>query len=1313
MLCRLQRAQSQTWEDELHPPGSAFTPNLFELTVQARICVGDHHMRVSALIDTGCRIPLLIRTGLVPKSKLCKAKLPIKIVTADNSPMDGGTLGCLLDVFLPIRAGASEKHLQCRSVWAYECFVHGSDLIIGYPYLKINRLSVDCPADALRHTTLTNFSRSQTTPKSHTHDFDRGSLNLLVPGTKVQEQVSRCPIDPPGPKANDPRPQDIRATSSYLAATPPRHTPTNSLAELVVHPQQPQFLSPLRPGSPRSGLPVADPPSTQLLLGLACTTTNSTTTTAYKCSQCNRVSNRIDFDCGCVVGDHTLLPVTQQQVCTVPADMSMLPSIPNVEIINVTNSTLDWWDELYFLDESAIPSGDNTTPAPDTWYTWCPFVSDSCIPGKSFPLAACKPIHMVDSSHQVNFRRLRTAFRSGNYRIRSSVFQEIVDIAEKQDVFPDVDAFSSQAHCRLPEYWSAHTDAFKKTWSNKVLWINPPIRHLSRIMEKIMRDNARGVILVPVRQNADWFRALAFIAVDWIDLPSGDPIFEDPRGRPLSTPPGMNFRAVIFDALDIQREVPEKISGAFGQEPSDDSIIRRLLLDYTPRKCSGVIESASPHPRARELEADLRHRFDDVMEKPVYAKDIDPRIRGPFGIAKIELKEGAKPLHKKFFRCSGEREDALKAMIEKFISRGWIVPSKSEWTSQAFVVPKPSSVIGQKQWRLVLDYRYLNSQTKDDPFPLPLIEDLITKQSVNRIWSIFDLEDGFHQMHLHPESQEYTAFVTPHGVYQWTVLPMGVKNGPAMFQRMIQWSLRDLTHVLVYIDDILVGTADAKSYAALHRLRERTRSVQVVPQEQVASVTPTITPTHAPQLEEDLPLGGEGQDPSPEHVLELHFQHVCAVLTAFRKHKLFVKGSKMHLFMEIIKFCGHILSYGQRRAAPSKLEAIRKWIPEIMTRVTHLKQFLGLAQYYAIYMRDFAKIAVPLSRQLKNRSAEDSKVVWDDEMRSALESIKRLMLENVVLHIPNPYKPYVLEVDSSDYAVGGVLSQQNELSELRPVAFFSRKLQGEDGKGQVKWSIREKETYAIVLILQKFRSWVASSLVQIVVKTDHESLQHWYTEDLNKATSSVGRRCRWHEFLSQFNLVVMYVPGHTQKVADPLSRAPWYYPGNPDEGDATFTGPMRQKPIPINATQQKTCLTLFQPAEQQRLLLLFEAGRDQGEDRDRMFGPKLPLPYSFKHGTIVLTHCLHLSIAISRIRSFWIITFCQNRDSFIAMAGNIASVCLLTYVPRYWSVTINMVTPVPPNYCLLLRDDTNSRCATVFCTVNVWRSVSDARSVRQ
>ena len=119
--------------------------------------------------------------------------------------------------------------------------------------------------------------------------------------------------------------------------------------------------------------------------------------------------------------------------------------------------------------------------------------------------------------------------------------------------------------------------------------------------------------------------------------------------------------------------------------------------------------------------ARLKEIFEDFLEKPVYARDIDPETRGPFGVARIELKDGAVPMKKKFFRCSGEREEAMDALITKMLDRGWIVPSKSEWAAQAFLVPKPPAPNGDKQWRLVVNYRYLNSQTKDYPFPLPLI----------------------------------------------------------------------------------------------------------------------------------------------------------------------------------------------------------------------------------------------------------------------------------------------------------------------------------------------------------------------------------------------------------------------------------------------------------------------------------------------------------------------------------------------------------------------------------------------------------------
>ena len=165
-----------------------------------------------------------------------------------------------------------------------------------------------------------------------------------------------------------------------------------------------------------------------------------------------------------------------------------------------------------------------------------------------------------------------------------------------------------------------------------------------------------------------------------------------------------------------------------------------------------------------------------------------------------------------------------------------------------------------------------------------------------------------------------------------------------------------------------------------------------------------------------------------------------------------------------------------------------------------MKAFLGLAQYYALYMKDYAKVAVPLLQSLRTGS-ETQKVAWTGEMKVAITKIKKDLLSNVVLDIADPMKPYILVVDASDYAVGWVLSQYNAKNELRPVAFFSRKLQGINGKGQLAWSVRDKETYAIVLVLMKFRSWLASSWIRIIVLTDHQSLQHWYTEDLSKVVS--------------------------------------------------------------------------------------------------------------------------------------------------------------------------------------------------------------------
>ena len=117
--------------------------------------------------------------------------------------------------------------------------------------------------------------------------------------------------------------------------------------------------------------------------------------------------------------------------------------------------------------------------------------------------------------------------------------------------------------------------------------------------------------------------------------------------------------------------------------------------------------------------------------------------------------------------ASGKRPCGKK--IKEYQEKGWIVPSKSHWLSQEFLVPQPST----NKWRLVIDYRYVNTQVRGCKFPLPVIEDLFVKQAGNQLWTLLDLEDVFRQMSVSECSRQYTAFCTPFGVFEWRVLPMG------------------------------------------------------------------------------------------------------------------------------------------------------------------------------------------------------------------------------------------------------------------------------------------------------------------------------------------------------------------------------------------------------------------------------------------------------------------------------------------------------------------------------------------------------------
>ena len=164
--------------------------------------------------------------------------------------------------------------------------------------------------------------------------------------------------------------------------------------------------------------------------------------------------------------------------------------------------------------------------------------------------------------------------------------------------------------------------------------------------------------------------------------------------------------------------------------------------------------------------------------------------------------------------------------------------------------------------------------------------------------------------------------------------------------------------------------------------------------------------------------------------------------------------------------------------------------------------------------------------------------------------------------MPKFDRPFYIRTDASRYAIGAVLEQVDEATgDHYPLAFWSRKL----APRQMQWSPREQETYAIICALKRYQSWVGTNRVEVL--TDHRSLEYWATEHIDTVASPAGRRARWHEFLSLFDLHVSYLPGKHNTVADALSR--WAYPASEGLQGTNIHGTEQDRHVVIEWDQEE------------------------------------------------------------------------------------------------------------------------------------------------
>ena len=279
-----------------------------------------------------------------------------------------------------------------------------------------------------------------------------------------------------------------------------------------------------------------------------------------------------------------------------------------------------------------------------------------------------------------------------------------------------------------------------------------------------------------------------------------------------------------------------------------------------------------------------------------------------------------------------------------------------------------------------MDYRRLNAVTKLDAYPLPRINDYLDALAGARYFTTLDLAAGYWQVPMESSSIEKTAFATHSGTYEFCVMPFGLANAPATFQRLMGIVLAGLplSVCMDYIDDILV----------------------------VGST------------------------------FEEHLTNLEKVLERLRGAGLRLKPAKCDLVKGQVKYLGFMVSAAGVAADPEKVRAVEKFPrPD---SVKKLRSFLGLTSYYRRFIPAYARIATPLYELTKKGVPFE----WTPAQEDAMSRLKRLLVEAVTLQTPDFTKPFRLETDASLEGLGAVLAQETANGIVRPLAYASHTVRG-------------------------------------------------------------------------------------------------------------------------------------------------------------------------------------------------------------------------------------------------------------------------------
>lgn len=334
----------------------------------------------------------------------------------------------------------------------------------------------------------------------------------------------------------------------------------------------------------------------------------------------------------------------------------------------------------------------------------------------------------------------------------------------------------------------------------------------------------------------------------------------------------------------------------------------------------------------------------------------------------------AQPIKQRHYPISPAIQNLMSVELDRMLALGVIETSQSPWNSPISVARKPNGKV-----RLCLDARALNKVTKKDAYPMPIIDSILSRLKDTYIISSVDLKDAFWQISLAEGSMEKTAFSVPgRPHYQFRRMPFGLCNSAQTMCRLmdivIPSHLRE--HVFVYIDDLLIVSAD----------------------------------------------------------MQTHFERLRQVALSLRNANLTINVEKSKFLLKSIIYLGHIVGGGCIKADPDRVRAITDY-PTPKT-IRQVRSFLGLAGWYRRFISNFSAVSAPITDLLGN----NGKLVWTPAAQVAFDELKTKLTSAPVLTHPDFSRAFVIQCDASITGVGAVLFQLDDEGHERPIAYMSKKL---------------------------------------------------------------------------------------------------------------------------------------------------------------------------------------------------------------------------------------------------------------------------------